>query len=46
MVHKLSHVLDDETLRSVFYATFEFHLYYVSLVWAQNTNLVDRLHLL
>ena len=35
-----------KTLRSVYYAIFESYLCYVSLVWAQNTNSVKRLHLL
>ena len=43
---KLRHVLDIKTLRSVYYAIFESHLCYASLVWAQNTNSVKRLHLL
>ena len=33
-------------LRSVYYAIFESHLCYASLVWAQNSNLIKRLHLL
>ena len=33
-------------MRSVYYAIFESHLCYASLVWAQNTNSVKRLHLL
>ena len=46
MLSKLRHVLDTKTLRSVYCAIFESHLCYVSLVWAQNTNSVERLHLL
>ena len=46
MLSKLRHVLDIKTLTSVYYAIFESHLCSVSLVWAQNTNLVKRLHLL
>ena len=46
MLSKLRHVLDIKTLRSVYYAIFESHLCYASLVWAQNTNSVKRLHLL
>ena len=46
MLSKLRHVLDIKTLRSVYYAIFEPHLCYASLVWAQNTNSVKRLHLL
>ena len=46
MLSKLRHVLDIKTLRSVYYAKFEYHLCYASLVWAQNTNPVKRLYLL
>ena len=46
ILSKLKHVLDIKTLRSVYYAIFESHLCYVSLVWAQNNNSVKRLHLL
>ena len=46
MLSKLSHVLDIKTLRSVYYAIFESHLCYASLVSAQNNNSVKRLHLL
>ena len=46
MLSKLRHVLDIKTLRSVCCAILESHLCYASLVWAQNTNSVKRLHLL
>ena len=46
MLLKLRHVLDIKTLRSVYYAIFESHLCYASLVWAQNTNSVQRPRLL
>ena len=46
MLSKLRHVLDIKTLRPVYYAIFESHLCYASLVWTQNTNSVKRLHLL
>ena len=46
MLSKLRYVFDIKTLRSVYYAIFESHLCYASLVWAQNTNSVTRLHLL
>ena len=46
MLSKLRHVLDIKTLRSVYYAIFESHLCYASLVWAQNNNSVKRFHLL
>ena len=45
MLSKLRHVLDIKTLRSVYYAIFESHVCYVSLVWAKNTNSVKRLQL-
>ena len=46
VMKELRPVLDIKTLRLVYYAIFESHLCYASLVWAQNTNLVIRLHLL
>ena len=46
MLTKLKHVLNNKTLWSVCYETFESHFCCVSLVWAQNTNSVKILHLL
>ena len=46
MLSKLRHVLDKKALKSFYYAIFESHLYYASLFWAQNTNLVKIFHLL
>ena len=46
MLSKLRHALDIKTLRSVYCAIFESHLYYASLAWAQDSNSVKRLHLL
>ena len=46
MLSKLRHVLDIKTLRLVFYAIFKSYLRFPSLVRAQNTNSVKRLHLL
>ena len=46
MLSKVRHAWDIKTLRSVYCSIFESHLCYASLVWAQNTNLVIRLHLL
>ena len=46
MLSKLRHILDIKTLRSVYYAMFESHLCYASLVRAKNTNSVERVHLL
>ena len=43
MLSKLRHVLDVKTSSSVYYAIFESHLCYASLVWAQNPNSVKRL---
>ena len=45
MLSKLRHLLDVKTLRSVYNAILESHLCYASLLWAQNTNSVKRLHL-
>ena len=39
-------MLDIKTLKSVYYAIFESHLWYASLAWLQNTSSVKRLHLL
>ena len=44
MLPKLRHVY--KNLQPVYYAIFESHLCYASLVWAQNTNSVKRLLLL
>ena len=46
MLSKLRHVLDIKTLKSVYYAIFESHLCYASLVCAQSNNSVKGLHLL
>ena len=46
MLSSLRHGYDLKTLKSVYYAIFESHLCYASLVWAQKTNSVKRLHLL
>ena len=46
MLSKVRHAWDIKTLRSVYCSIFESHLCYASLVWAQNTNSVKRLHLL
>ena len=46
MLSKLRHVLDIKTLKSVYYSIFESHLCYASLVWAQNTDSIERLNLL
>ena len=46
MLSKLRHVSDIKTLRPVYYAIFEYDLCCASLVWAQNTNSVKKLHLI
>ena len=46
MLSKLRHVSDIKTLSSVYYAIFESHLCYASLVWTQKTNSAKRLQLL
>ena len=46
MLSKLRHVLGKKTLRSVYYAIFESHLCYASFFSAENTNSIQRLHLL
>ena len=46
MLSNLRYVLDIKTVRSVYYAIFELHLWYASLVWAQNASSVKRFHLL
>ena len=33
-------------MKSIYYATFESHLFYSCLVWAQNTNSIKRLYIL
>ena len=43
---KLRYVFDKKSLKSVYYAIFESHLCYFSLVWAQNTNSTKRVHML
>ena len=40
---KLSHFVDRKTLKSMYHAIFEPHLFYSSLVWAQNSNWIKRL---
>ena len=40
------HFVDQKTLKAIYYAIFESHLYYSSLVWAQNFNSTKRLFIL
>ena len=46
ILSKLRHFIDRKTLKAIYYAIFEPHLYYSSLVWAQNSNLIKRLFVL
>ena len=38
ILSKLRHFIDRKTLKSIYHAIFEPHLYYSSLVWVQNSN--------
>ena len=46
ILSKLRYFIYRETLKSIYHAIFELHLYYSSLVWAQNSNSVKRLFVL
>ena len=46
ILSKLRHFIDTQTLKSIYHAIFEPHLYYSSLVWAQNSNSIKRLFVL
>ena len=46
ILSKLRHFIDRKTLKSIYHAIFEPHLYYSSLVWAQNSNSIKRLFVL
>ena len=43
---KLRHFINRKTLKSIYHAIFEPHLYYSSLVWAQNSNSIKKLFVL
>ena len=43
MLSKVRHYVDRKTLKMIYHSIFESHLYYSSLVWAQNSNSVKRL---
>ena len=43
---KLRHFIERKTLKSIYHAMSEPHLYYSSLVWAQNSNSIKRLLIL
>ena len=38
MFSKIRHFVDQKTLKAIYHAIFESHLYSSSLVWAQNFN--------
>ena len=46
MISKVRHFVDKQTLKSIYFAIFESHLYYSCLVWAQNFLSVKRLYIL
>ena len=46
ILSKLRHFIDRKTLKSIYDAIFEAHLYYSSLVWEQNSNSITRLFIL
>ena len=46
MLSKIRHYVDFKTLKLIYHAIFESHLYYSSLVWAQNANSIKRLYIL
>ena len=46
ILSKVRHFVDQETLKAIYHAIFESHLYYSSLVWTQNFNSTKRLFIL
>ena len=46
ILSKLRHFIDRKTLKSIYHAIFEPHLYYSSLVWTQISDSVKRLFVL
>ena len=46
ILSKVRHFVDQKTLKAIYHAIFESHLYYYSLVWAQNSNSTKRLFIL
>ena len=42
----MRYFVDKKTLKAIYHAIFESHLYYSSLVWAQNFNSKKRLFIL
>ena len=46
MLSKVRHFVHKNTLKSIYHAIFESHLFYSCLVWAQNINSIKRLYIL
>ena len=46
MLSNIRHFVHKKTLKSIYHAIFESHLYYSCLVWAQNINSIKRFHIL
>ena len=46
MLSKVRHFVNKKTLKSIYHAIFESHLFYSCLVWAQNINSIKRLYIL
>ena len=46
MLSKIRHFVDQNTLKAIYHAIFESHVYSSSLVWAQNFNSTKRLFIL
>ena len=46
MISEIRHFVDQKTLKAIYHAIFESHLYSSSLVWAQNFNSTKRLFIL
>ena len=46
MLSKVRHFIHKKTLKSIYHAISESHLFYSCLVWAQNINSIKRLYIL
>ena len=46
MLSKIRHYVDRKTLKMIYHAIFESHLYYAYLVWTQNSSSIKRLYIL
>ena len=46
MLSKVRYFVHKKTLKSIYHAIFESHLFYSCLVWAQNINSIKRLYIL